>query len=63
MVCEEKKEIGMYDLWNNVLYQRELDTVYLSSSVWEKLYGKKLLITGATGMIGSFLIDALMKKK
>lgn len=52
----------MLDLWNNVLYQGELDTVYLSKSVWEKLYGKKLLITGATGMIGSFLVDALMKR-
>ncbi len=27
---------------------------------WEKLNGKSLLITGATGLIGSFLIDVLM---
>lgn len=52
----------MLDLWNNTLYQRELDIVYLANSVWEKLYGKKVLITGGTGMIGSFLVDAMMKK-
>lgn len=52
----------MQDLWNNVLYQRELDAVCLSNSIWEKLYGKKLLITGTTGMIGSFLVDVMMKK-
>lgn len=27
---------------------------------WEKLNGKSMLITGATGLIGSFLIDVLM---
>ena len=26
---------------------------------WEKLYGKTILITGGTGLIGSFLIDVL----
>ena len=27
---------------------------------WEKLQEKNILITGATGLIGSFLIDVLM---
>lgn len=30
---------------------------------WEKLRGKSILITGATGMIGSCLIDVLMNRK
>ena len=29
---------------------------------WDQLHGKKLMISGATGMIGSFLIDLLMFK-
>ena len=59
---KKRRKKDMQDLWNNVLYQKELDTVFLSNTVWEKLYGKKLLITGTTGMIGSFLVDTLMKK-
>jgi nucleoside-diphosphate-sugar epimerase len=30
---------------------------------WEQLRGRSILISGATGMIGSFLIDVLMEKK
>ena len=52
----------MQDLWDNVLYQKELESVRIDNGVWENLYGKKVLITGVTGMIGSFLVDAFMKK-
>ncbi len=52
----------MLDLWRNDLYQKELDNASLPEEVWEKLYGKKILITGATGMVCSFLVDLLRKK-
>lgn len=44
----------------HLLYQEDLKNV-LSVPGIESLRGKKFLITGATGLIGVFLIDALMK--
>ena len=42
------------------LYQEDLNYI-LSLEGIEKLRGKRFLITGATGMVGTCLIDALMK--
>ena len=50
------------NLLNNKLYQEELKAIASLQLPWEKLQGKTLLITGATGMIGSCLIDVLMAK-
>lgn len=44
------------------LYQKELDSVCKQDLPWEELAGRTVAISGATGMIGSFLIDALMRK-
>lgn len=44
----------------NPLYQEDLERCLDSVVNLERLKGKTLLITGATGMIGRFLIDALM---
>ena len=41
------------------LYQEDLQNV-LSSKGIEKLHGKSFLVTGATGLLGVHLIDALM---
>lgn len=38
----------------------DMRTVYQSSSVWEKLKGAGIYVTGATGMIGSYLIMFLI---
>lgn len=42
------------------LYQEDLDYI-LSTENINLLRGRKILITGATGMVGTMLIDALMK--
>ena len=49
----------MDKLTNHPLYKEDLNNVLSVSSV-ELLKGKSFLITGATGMVGTMLIDALM---
>lgn len=44
------------------LYLEELDSVCLQDLPWGDLSGKSVVISGATGMIGSFLTDVLMRK-
>ena len=44
------------------IYQADLDQVCSLDLPWAELNGKRILISGATGMIGSTLIDVLMKK-
>lgn len=42
------------------LYLEDVATVANLALPWEKLRGKEILITGASGLIGTFLIDVLM---
>lgn len=49
-------------LQNNNLYQEDIEYVAGLALDWSKLKDKSLLITGATGMIGSFLVDVIMHK-
>lgn len=44
------------------VYERELDAVAKQNLPWGELSKRTVAISGATGMIGSFLIDALMRK-
>lgn len=44
------------------IYIGELDAVCALALPWERLAGKSVCISGATGMIGAFLIDVLMRK-
>ena len=44
------------------LYQEDLEKVTSMGLPWEMLRGRRFLISGATGMIGSTLIDVLMKR-
>ena len=45
----------------NIAYKQDLQTVAESDFIpWHKLTNKSLLLTGATGLIGSFLTDVLM---
>jgi len=52
-------EVGVLDKRNS-FYQDDLDSV-LGIPGMHNLFGKTFLITGATGLIGLFLIDVLMK--
>lgn len=47
----------------NELYLRDLDSVARSEAIdWEQLEGRTIAISGATGMIGTFLVDVLMHR-
>lgn len=43
-------------------YRQDVATVASLGLPWQLLQGKTVMISGATGMIGSFLIDVLMEK-
>lgn len=50
------------DLYDNSLYLEDLQAVAALDLPWEKLEGKSVLLSGATGLIGSFLVDVLLEK-
>lgn len=50
------------NLYDNVLYIDDLDYVAELKLPWEKFQNKTILISGATGLVGSFLVDVLMRK-
>lgn len=52
----------MMNLYQNELYVEDLNYVASLDLPWEKLRGKSILISGATGLVGSFLVDVLMFK-
>lgn len=47
---------------DNSIYRGDIKYVAGLDLPWEKLSNKSILITGASGLIGSFLIDVLMEK-
>lgn len=55
------KSMGI-NLVDNLLYEEDLKQMADSDIPWEKLKGKRILIAGATGMIGKCLIDLIMYK-
>ncbi len=50
------------NLYTNNKYMEDLFLVANEKLPWEKLEGKSLMISGATGLIGSFLIDVILEK-
>lgn len=50
------------ELLENPLYQSDITRVSSMDIPWRELEGKRILITGATGMIASVIIDILMKR-
>lgn len=51
----------MYNFLKNKLYIEDISDVINSNLPFENLRNTSVLITGATGLIGSFLIDTLMQ--
>lgn len=47
---------------NHRLYQEDLNLLMQMDIKWKDIRGKSILITGASGMIGTFLVDAFMKR-
>ena len=50
------------DLYNNKNYIDDVDYVGDLDLPWDKLKNSSILLSGATGLIGSFLIDVIMEK-
>ena len=50
------------NLYDNALYSEDIINVCSLDLPWQKLQGKSVLLSGATGMIGSFFVDVLMSK-
>ena len=49
-------------LYNNDLYLEDVRYVADLDLPWEKLQDKSILLSGATGLVGSFLVDVLMRR-
>ena len=47
---------------NHEIYVADVASVANENLPWEKLSGKNLLLTGASGLIGTVIVDVLMKK-
>lgn len=49
-------------LYSNELYIEDINRVKESVLPWEKLRDSSILLSGATGLIGSFFVDVVMEK-
>ena len=49
-------------LYTNKLYSEDVDLIAGTDLPWGKLLDKSVLLSGATGLLGSFLVDVLMRK-
>lgn len=50
------------NLYQNALYCEDVASAAALNFPWEQMHQKRVLITGASGMIGSFLTDLIMYK-
>ena len=50
------------NLYENPLYMNDIRTVAGLCMPWEKLQNKIVMLSGATGLLGSFLVDVIMEK-
>lgn len=52
--------MSLYDINE---YFQDIMRVANTRLPWERLQDKSVVLTGATGLLGSFLVDVLMQKK
>ncbi len=52
----------MNRLYENALYMEDVRRTAALPLPWEKLAGRRLLLSGGTGLLGSFLVDVLMTR-
>ena len=50
------------NLYQNRLYMEDVRFVAGLGLPWDRLKGKSVMLSGATGMLGSFFVDVLMEK-
>ena len=50
------------DIFENPLYLEDVCAVAELALPWERLQNKSLLLSGSTGLLGSFLVDVLMER-
>lgn len=50
------------NVYDNSLYLEDVNYVANLNLSWEKLNNKSIMISGATGLIGSMLVDVIMRK-
>lgn len=50
------------NLYHNADYQEDIQRAMEINLPWNKLNDKSIMISGATGMIGSFLVDVILEK-
>ena len=61
VLIDSRKNI-VTNLYSSDLYIKDIAVVANTDIPWYLLQDKSILITGATGLIGSFLIDVIMHK-
>ena len=50
------------NLYDNEFYMEDIYFVASQALPWEKLKNKSIMLSGATGLIGSFLVDVILEK-
>lgn len=50
------------NLYDSNLYLEDIEYICGLDLPWKKLQGKSVLLSGATGLVGSFLVDVLLSK-
>lgn len=58
----KQNEGYLMKIFEHSLYQKDVWTVMSLGVPWNKLKGSSILISGASGLLGSFLVDVIMGK-